>query len=47
MQADEAYQAFLEHILEKGEHVSNKWFWNDWVILVQLVVIAVLWYNII
>jgi viroplasmin and RNaseH domain-containing protein len=25
MQADEAYQAFLEHITEKGEHVSNKW----------------------
>jgi ribonuclease HI len=25
MQAEEAYQAFLKHITEKGEHVSNKW----------------------
>jgi hypothetical protein len=25
MQAEEAYQAFLENITEKGEHVSNKW----------------------
>jgi hypothetical protein len=25
MQAEEAYQAFLEHVTEKGEHVSNKW----------------------
>jgi ribonuclease HI len=24
MQAEEAYQAFLKHIIEKGEHVSNK-----------------------
>jgi viroplasmin and RNaseH domain-containing protein len=24
MQADEAYEAFLEHITENGEHVSNK-----------------------
>jgi viroplasmin and RNaseH domain-containing protein len=28
MQADEAYQTFLEHIVEKGEHVSNKWCWK-------------------
>jgi viroplasmin and RNaseH domain-containing protein len=34
MQAEEAYQAFLKHIIEKGEHVSNKWCWKDWVILV-------------
>jgi hypothetical protein len=46
MQAEEAYQAFLEHITEKGEHVSNRWSWKDWVILVQVVVIAVLWYKI-
>jgi hypothetical protein len=44
MQAEKAYQAFLKHIIEKGEHVSNKWSWNDWVILMQFVVIAVLWY---
>jgi viroplasmin and RNaseH domain-containing protein len=25
MQAEEVYQTFLEHIIEKGEHVSNKW----------------------
>jgi viroplasmin and RNaseH domain-containing protein len=25
MQTEEAYQAFLEHITKKGEHVSNKW----------------------
>jgi viroplasmin and RNaseH domain-containing protein len=25
MQAEEAYQAFLEYIAEKGERVSNKW----------------------
>jgi hypothetical protein len=42
MQAEEAYQAFLEHIVEKGEHVSNKWCWKYWVILVQFVVIAIL-----
>jgi viroplasmin and RNaseH domain-containing protein len=34
MQAEEAYQAFLEHIAENGEHVSNKWSCKDWVILV-------------
>jgi viroplasmin and RNaseH domain-containing protein len=33
MQAEEYYQAFLYHIAEKGEHVSNKWSWKDWVIL--------------
>jgi hypothetical protein len=46
MQAEEAYQAFLEHIPEKGEYVSNKWCWKDWVALVQFVVIAVLLYKI-
>jgi viroplasmin and RNaseH domain-containing protein len=46
MQVEEAYQAFLEHIVEKGEHVSSKWCWKDWVILVQFVVVAVLWYKI-
>jgi uncharacterized membrane protein len=46
MQAEEVNQAFLEHIIEKGEHVSNKWSWKNWVILVQFVVITVLWYNI-
>jgi ribonuclease HI len=25
MRAKQAYQAFLKHIAEKGEHVSNKW----------------------
>jgi viroplasmin and RNaseH domain-containing protein len=25
IQTEEAYQAFLEHIVKKGEHVSNKW----------------------
>jgi hypothetical protein len=34
MPAEEAYQAFLEHITEKGEHISNKWCWKDYVILV-------------
>jgi hypothetical protein len=34
MQTEEAYQAFQEHIVEKGEHVSNKWYWKDRVILV-------------
>jgi viroplasmin and RNaseH domain-containing protein len=34
MQAEEAYQAFLEHITEKEEHISNKWCWKDYVILV-------------
>jgi viroplasmin and RNaseH domain-containing protein len=29
MQAEEAYQAFLEHITEKGEYVSNTWCWKD------------------
>jgi ribonuclease HI len=42
MHTEEAYQAFLEYITEKGEHVSNKWFWKDWVISVQFVVIVVL-----
>jgi viroplasmin and RNaseH domain-containing protein len=42
MQAKEVYQAFLKHIAEKGEHVSNKWSWKDWLILVKFVVIAVL-----
>jgi uncharacterized membrane protein len=37
---------FLEHIVEKEEHVSNKWSSKYWIILVQFVVIAVLWYNI-
>jgi viroplasmin and RNaseH domain-containing protein len=46
IQAEEAYEAFLEHIAEKGEPVSNKWCWKDWVILVQFVVIVVLWYKI-
>jgi viroplasmin and RNaseH domain-containing protein len=26
MQNEEAYEAFLEHIVEKGEHISNKWY---------------------
>jgi viroplasmin and RNaseH domain-containing protein len=47
MQDEEAYQAFLEHVAEKGEHISNKWCWKDWVILVQFVVIAILLYKII
>jgi hypothetical protein len=34
MQAEKAYKAFLEYSIEKGEHVSNKWCWKDWVILV-------------
>jgi viroplasmin and RNaseH domain-containing protein len=46
MQAEEAYQAFLKHIVEKGEHVSNKWSWKDRVILVQFIVIVILWYKI-
>jgi viroplasmin and RNaseH domain-containing protein len=46
MQAKEGYQAFLEHITEKGEHVSNKWSLKDWVALVQFVVITILWYEI-
>jgi viroplasmin and RNaseH domain-containing protein len=46
MQTEEAYQAFLEHIIEKREHVSNKWYWKDWMILVQFVVIVVLLYKI-
>jgi hypothetical protein len=46
MQVVEAYQAFLERIAEKGEHVSNKWCWKDWMILVQFVVIVVLLYKI-
>jgi hypothetical protein len=46
MQSEEVYQIFLERITEKGEHVSNKWRWKDWVILVQFVVIVVLWYKI-
>jgi hypothetical protein len=47
MQDEEAYQAFLEHVAKKGEHISNKWCWKDWVILVQFVVIAILLYKII
>jgi hypothetical protein len=46
MQAKEVYQAFLKHTVEKGEHVSNKWCWKYYVILVQFVVIAVLVYKI-
>jgi viroplasmin and RNaseH domain-containing protein len=46
MQAEKAYHVFLEHIVEKGEHVSNKWCWKDWMILVQFVVIIVLLYKI-
>jgi viroplasmin and RNaseH domain-containing protein len=46
MQTEEAYEAFLEHITEKGEHVSNKWCWKYWVILMQFVVIAVLLFKI-
>jgi ribonuclease HI len=26
MQVEESYQAFLDHIAEKGEHISNKWY---------------------
>jgi viroplasmin and RNaseH domain-containing protein len=46
MQAEKAYKAFLEHITVKGEQVSNKWYWKDWVILVQFIVIAILLYKI-
>jgi viroplasmin and RNaseH domain-containing protein len=46
MQDEEAYQSFLEHIAQKGEHVSTKWCQKDWVILVQFIVIIVLWYRI-
>jgi hypothetical protein len=56
MQAEEAYVAFLDHqkklqkseqVAQKVEDGAKKWSWKDWVILVQLVVIVVLWYNII
>jgi hypothetical protein len=46
MHADKAYQAFVEHVAEKGEHISNKWYWKDWMILVQFVVIDVLLFKI-
>jgi viroplasmin and RNaseH domain-containing protein len=29
MQAEEVYQAFLKHIIKKGEYISNKWCWKD------------------
>jgi hypothetical protein len=44
---EESYQYFLEHIAEKGEHVSNKWCWKYFMILVQFVVTTILWYKII
>jgi viroplasmin and RNaseH domain-containing protein len=56
MQAEEAYVAFLDHqnklqkseqVAQKVEDGAKKWSWKDWMILVQFVVIAVLWYNII
>jgi hypothetical protein len=46
MLAKEAYQTFLEYITEKGEYVSNKWCWKDWMILVQIIVIVVLLFKI-
>jgi hypothetical protein len=46
MHTDKAYQAFVEHVAEKGEHISNKWYWKDWMILVQFVVIDVLLFKI-
>jgi hypothetical protein len=48
MQAEEAYVVFLEHENQdrKLEHVTNKWCWKNWLILVQFVVIVVLWYKI-
>jgi hypothetical protein len=55
MQVEEAFVAFLEHQIElrkseqvaqKAEDVAKKWCWKDWIILVQFVVIAVLWYKI-
>jgi hypothetical protein len=55
MQTKEAYVAFFEHqnelrkseqVTQKVEDVAKNWCWKDWVILVQFVVIAVLWYKI-
>jgi viroplasmin and RNaseH domain-containing protein len=47
-QAEEVYATFPEHQNKdrKLEHVANMWCWKDWVILVQFVIIAVLWYKI-
>jgi hypothetical protein len=46
MHAEEAYHAFLEHIVEKGDHVSNKWCWKDSVTLMQFLVVVVLLFKI-
>jgi hypothetical protein len=54
MWQQEAYVSFLEHQneLQKSKQVAQKadvtkkWCWKEWVILVQFVVIAVLWYKI-
>jgi hypothetical protein len=51
MHAQEAYVAFfyhqdevrkLEQVAQKAEDVTKKWCWEDWVILMQFVVIAVI-----
>jgi hypothetical protein len=36
-----------KQVTQKAEDVAKKWCWKDWLILVQFVVIAVLWYKII
>jgi hypothetical protein len=55
MHAKKAYVAFLdrqdelwksEQVAQKAKDVAKKWCWKYWVILVQFVVIAVLWYKI-
>jgi hypothetical protein len=46
MHVEKAYEAFLKHIVENGEPISNKWCWKDWVILGQFIVIDDLWYKI-
>jgi hypothetical protein len=49
MHAEEAYVVFLEHqnklqkseqVAQKSEDIAKKWCWNDWMILVQFVVIS-------